>query len=177
MSLKAFTTLDFILAAILVFAVFKGWRRGFIKTVCSLLGIFAGIIVGQYIINNWATAQSDTTFLRWSAQVVIFLISASIGSGVGGYIGKKVSEALSWKPIELVDQIIGATISLAGWTLVFWIVATSLLVMPIESVSTKIHNSQIIRLLDQQIPASLRSEIDNWRGIESQSFNLSKTAD
>jgi uncharacterized membrane protein required for colicin V production len=163
-----FSALDYCLAVFLIFSIFKGWRRGLIGTAFSIAGTIGGAILGHYIINNLSAAHSSTTVYRWGVQAFVLLVAISLGSSFGSTIGKRVNKALGWKPFQLLDQILGATLSLLGWTIAFWIVATTILVLPVTSITSQVSKSEVIKFIDREIPANIRTMIDNFRGIASQ---------
>ena len=167
-----FSTLDYCLALFLLLSIFKGWRRGLIGTAFSIAGTIGGAILGHYIINNLSAAHSSTTIYRWGVQAFVLLVAISIGSSFGSMVGKRVNKALGWKPFQLLDQILGATLSLLGWTLAFWVVATTILVLPVSSITSRVNGSEVIKFIDREIPANVRTMIDNVRGITSQPLDV-----
>lgn len=175
MNISSFSTLDYILAGFLVLTTYKGWRRGLVGSIFSIVGAIAGVLVGNYALKFVASAQSQTEFLRLATQAAILIISLSIGSSLGSYFGKKVTKALGWKSFRTLDQLLGVALSFAGWSLVIWTIMTTALVIPVNSVTENIRKSEVIQFLDSHIPDNVRSAIDQWRGIESESFNLNQT--
>ena len=177
MNMSALTTLDYLILVFLGLATYKGWKRGFIGSIFSIAGAIAGVLVGDYCLQYFSTAQSANGFLRWSTQAAVLLISLSIGSTVGGMIGKKITKALGWKSFELLDHLLGVSLSFLGWSLVIWTIMTTALVIPVTSFTDTIGSSEVVQVLDANIPDNVRTTIDNWRGIESRSFDLNNTGD
>jgi len=175
MNISAFSTLDYVLAGFILLVMYKGWRRGLIGSIFSVLGAIAGALVGNYALKYVATAQSETEVLRWGTQAAILLISLSIGSTLGSHFGRKITKALGWKSFRILDQLLGVALSAAGWSLVIWTIMTTALIIPVSSLTNNIRESEVIQFLDGHIPDNVRSVIDNWRGIESESFNLNRT--
>ena len=175
MNISSFTTLDYALAIFLFIVTFKGWRRGLIVSFFSIVGAIAGAIAGYHLLHYFSPTQSDTEVVRWGTQATLLIVSFSVGSSIGSFIGRRITKALDWDSFQFLDKLLGLTLSFVGWSLVIWTVLTTALVLPVSSVTNNIRQSEILQYIDNNIPDNVRTTIDNWRDIESLSFDLSNT--
>jgi len=166
------TTIDLIFTAFLALVAFGGWRRGLVVTVLSLLGSLFGALVGHFALTYVSAAQSHTPAVRWATEGFVFLVAVSIGNGIGGYAGKRINKVFSWKPFRLIDHISGLTLALAGWALVLWIGATTLIAAPIPAIPSSLGHCVVVKKIDYYLPEQVRTVIDNWRHMNSLSLNL-----
>ena len=86
-----------------------------------------------------------------------------IGSALGGYLGSRLRKIFSWGPIRFFDNLTGATLSLAAWTVVTWFMATTLLAAPVTSVTNLLAESKVINSLEQNMPMQIRSGLESIR--------------
>ncbi len=86
-----------------------------------------------------------------------------IGSAVGGYLGSKLRRMFSWRPIRTLDNLTGAILSLAAWTIVTWFMATTLLAAPVTPVTNLLSESKVVNNLEQYMPSQIRAGVESIR--------------
>ena len=86
-----------------------------------------------------------------------------IGSALGGYLGSRLRKIFSWGPIRFVDNLTGATLSLAAWTIVAWFMATTLLAAPVTPVTNLLPESKVVNNLEQYMPSQVRAGVESIR--------------
>lgn len=170
-------TIDYFFLGLLILATLKGWRRGLIVTILSIVGSVIGAMVGHFVASGMTSTHSQTTAIRWATEGFIFLIAVSLGNTLGGFVGKRINDALSWSPIQTLDHVTGAVLAFSGWALVIWIACTTLIAAPLPKIPAQLSDSVVVVKIDKYLPEQVRTVIDNWRDMSSLSLNLQKTAD
>jgi S1-C subfamily serine protease len=86
-----------------------------------------------------------------------------IGSAIGGFLGSRLRKIFSWRPIRFLDNLTGATLSLAAWTIVTWFMATTLLAAPVTPVTNLLSESKVVNNLEQYMPTQIRGGVESIR--------------
>jgi S1-C subfamily serine protease len=155
--------LDIILVALGAFILISGWRRGLIVSVFSLVGLIAGAWLGKSVIDIIGGAATATSLTRTGLSAATLFICMGIGSALGGYLGSRLRKIFSWGPIRFLDNLTGATLSLAAWTIVAWFMATTLLAAPVTPVTNLLAESKVVNNLEQYMPSQVRAGVESIR--------------
>lgn len=102
------TTLDWILAAVLVFSLLLGAWRGLVYEVLSVLGWAVSFYAAQWMAPQVATMlplQSASESVRYAAAFVLVFIAAVFAAGLLAALLKKLVDAIGLRP---VDRTLGA---------------------------------------------------------------------
>jgi S1-C subfamily serine protease len=155
--------LDLILIGFAIFILVSGWRRGLFVSVFSLLGLIFGAWLGRSLIDIFTGASTTTSLTRTALSAATLLIGIGIGSALGGFIGRRLRNIFSWSPIRLIDNISGAAISLIAWSIVFWLLATTLLAAPVSGLTNTVSQSKVLNALEQYMPVEIRDGVESVR--------------
>lgn len=111
--------LDIFFAVVLLWAVFNGWRRGFLKQLFSLVGVVAGIwITAKYGARVGAWIPGDPTYTTPAGYALLLLVSM-IGLGL---LGRAVSGLFSLAGFGTLDVMLGVLLSVVKWSVVLGVV-------------------------------------------------------
>ena len=141
----------------------SGWRRGLFVSALSLVGLFFGAWLGKTLIEIVSGASTDTSLTRTGLSTATLFIGIGIGSAIGGFIGRRLRNIFSWSPIRALDNFSGATLSLLAWSIVFWLLATTLLAAPVSSFTNTVSQSKVLNFLEQYMPMSIRDGVESVR--------------
>jgi S1-C subfamily serine protease len=155
--------LDLILVAFAVFILVSGWRRGLFVSALSLVGLIFGAWLGKTLIEIVNGASSTTSLTRTGLSAATLFIGIGIGSAIGGFIGRQLRNIFRWSPIRALDNFSGATLSLLAWSIVFWLLATTLLAAPVSSFTNTVSQSKVLNILEQYMPMSIRDGVESVR--------------
>jgi S1-C subfamily serine protease len=146
-----------------LFILVAGWRRGLFVSVFSLLGLVFGAWLGRSLIDIFTGASTTTSLTRTALSATALLIGIGIGSAFGGFIGRRLRNVFSWSPIRLIDNLTGAALSLVAWSIVFWLLATTLLAAPVSALTNTVSQSKILNMLEQYMPTEIRDGVESVR--------------
>ena len=110
-------TLDIILAVILILRALRGWARGAISGIVSLIGLIGGVWVGLWAsgdivsrITNNSSSWLTTGLLRLGVVLVIIEVIHGLCMGLARWI-RRASETVG---LGILDRIGGALLSVAA---------------------------------------------------------------
>ncbi|MFI3327794.1 MAG: CvpA family protein [Rikenellaceae bacterium] len=109
------TTIDIIIAIILIYAVITGFREGIIIQACSMVGIVAGIVLGLRYGTIAATLFGISNQYNYIWGFIIVLILAVIAINVAANLARRV---IHFAGFGLLDAMLGVTLSLFKYLLI-----------------------------------------------------------
>jgi membrane protein required for colicin V production len=126
--------IDIILIVPILWAAFKGFKKGFIIGVFSLLALFAGIYAGLHFSNYMSDALSSnfnisSEYLPLTSFILTFLI---VLIGVY-YLGKALEKVVKMASLEFLNKLAGSFFGLLKGVLIM-----SLLVLCFHSINTRV---------------------------------------
>ena len=149
----------------LVFAI-SGYRQGFVIGALSFGGFFSGVLIGLQIGPLIANRFSDSTTRLVVSLVAIFAL-AVLGQTLAGWLGTHLRRAISSRPLQRVDDLGGAVISLVAVLLVAWLIAVPLASTPFPGLNREVRSSAILGGINSLMPqraqalsAALRDTLD-----------------
>ena len=112
------TGFDWLLLAILAWSTFSAFRRGLIRVLFSLGGLFVGILLA-----SWNYAAFALRLTRWckplaTAQVVAFLLILVAAVVVASLIGSFLHKTVSAVGLGFLDRLAGAGFGVARGCLI-----------------------------------------------------------
>ena len=155
--------LDLILIGFALFILISGWKRGLFVSVFSLVGLVIGAWLGRSLIDIVTGASTSTSLTRTALSAAALFIGIGVGSAVGGFVGRRLRNIFSWSPIRLLDNLAGAALSLVAWSIVFWLLATTLLAAPVSSLTNTVSQSKVLNTLEQYMPTEIRDGVESVR--------------
>ena len=144
---------DLLILALLVAAAVGGYRRGLVARAASwaglVLGLFAGVRLAPSAVESLVGDGSQLEVLVVSVGVVV--LAASIGQGIGTFIGTRASVAITSPAARRIDAVSGATAGGVGVVVLVW------LLLPLAADVTgwparAVRNSRVVAALDNRLP-------------------------
>lgn len=103
------TVLDIILGIPMAWLMYRGWKRGLVREVATLLGVLAGIWATTHL-SGWVC---EVLSLKGENAVLIAFFIAFVGALVLAYLlGRGVERLMKKAHIGLVNHIAGAALGL-----------------------------------------------------------------
>lgn len=127
--------LDFLGVIILALSFFRGWRKGFVVALCSLLGVVLGMLAALKLssaLATWMMAQGWVTS-AW-AQIIAYVLLFLGVLWLVRIIAKAVETALKAAMLGLINRLLGALLYMFMgafiWSSVLWIGNRAHLIAP-----------------------------------------------
>jgi S1-C subfamily serine protease len=161
-------TADWILIGALIVFAWAGWRQGFVAGVLSFAGFLIGGIAALVwlpgVVNQFIPAGPWT----YIALAMVVFASAILGQLLLGYLGRKLRNYITWRPIQFVDNLAGAALNVLAFALVGWVIASVLVFMPNGAISQQVSNSRVLTTMDSLVPDFARSIFSNVSDLVGQ---------
>lgn len=97
--------LDIVLGVPMLFLIYKGWRRGFVREVTTLIGVLVGIWAAVHLsqqVAEWLNLQGE------SAVLIAFFV-CFVGALVLAYLlGRMVEGMMKAANISILNRVAGA---------------------------------------------------------------------
>ncbi|RJL22006.1 MarP family serine protease [Bailinhaonella thermotolerans] len=163
--------LDLILLVLVVAFGVSGYRQGFIVGALSFIGFVGGGLLGVLVAPPIAQAVVDGAPQQALVAIVIVFLAATIGQFGSSTVGAVVRSHVTWNPARVVDAIGGTIASVLSVLLIAWIIGGLAVLAPFPIVQQQIKDSQVLRTVDQVMPAA----VDGWfagfkRFVDSSDF-------
>ena len=154
----------------LVFAYgLSGYWQGFITGAFATLGLLVGGVIGV-----WASPQllGDASPSVWVSLGALFIVivAASIGQGVLQFVGAKVRDRISWRPVRALDACGGALLSAAAVLVVAWALGVAISGTRIGAVTSAVRSSTVLSEVDNVMPSSASKALDRFNNVVGTSF-------
>ena len=166
-------TLDIILAVILILRALRGWARGAISGIVSLIGLIGGVWVGLWAsgdivsrITNNSSSWLTTGLLRLGVVLVIIEVIHGLCMGLARWI-RRASETVG---LGLLDRIGGALLSVAATVLVVTVGATALAPILPPQWAQAIDESAVINSANRAVPPQISHEAARLVGQVADAF-------
>jgi S1-C subfamily serine protease len=138
--------IDVVIVCLLAFNLVRGWRLGFVRQVCSLLGFVTGLFLGALLVPGLVGA-GPAGFNRAGMVIAVvvgsgLLLGAAaelIGKDFGHYVWKTKARRLDGG----LGVVIGGVITVVG----VWLVGSMFFVSPFTEVSRGLHQSAVMKLI------------------------------
>ena len=150
-----------ILLAVIGYAL-GGYRNGAVVGAFSLVGFFGGAVVGAQLArplgSRLAGGQAQVPI-----AIVCVLVIAIIGQVAGVWVGARLRRYITWRHLRVLDSVVGAALGAVSVLLVAWMVALPLASSPYPGVVSAVHESKIVRGVDDAMPNSVRNVYSSLR--------------
>jgi uncharacterized membrane protein required for colicin V production len=141
-------------------AAFNGWRRGLVVSLFSITGAAIGAYFGHGFIAKFAHA-SQPDMIKVGIILGGLVLSASIGSSIGSFSGRRLRSVYKWTPLGLVDNFGGLILSLIIWIIVVWLAFHIVAEVPNWKLGIKLHHSHILKVMNANMPSFVVNFIDS----------------
>lgn len=147
---------DIVIVAVGIFALFLGFRQGFIIGLSTVVGFILGWIVGRLLSPLVATISEGTNamenpgvvMLLASMPLVLGVLFAFAGSGVGTWIKSAMDSGFG----QGIDAVGGTVSAAIVYVLVLWLAAGLIRTSPLVEPNRWVAESNVIAAIDRTIP-------------------------
>jgi uncharacterized membrane protein required for colicin V production len=143
---------DFLLVALVIFAVVRGARLGAVAQVLGFAGFWAGLAAGSALAPT-ISRQFDSPLAQQVAGLVVPLVGGALVAWVGGLFADRVVGVLHRVRLAAVDALAGSLLAGGFSLLSAYLVGFMLASGPMPDTARLIHNSRILAVLDNVLPS------------------------
>jgi uncharacterized membrane protein required for colicin V production len=144
-------TFDLVVAAILLFTAFVGFKNGLIQSLFKTIGYIAGGVLGLVIalevVKDWSNP-----FVKVGVAIVLIFVAASIGQYLLGKIGAAFHKLVLFGPFKLIDSLLGASLSILRAAVLIYLSAILLIASPWGWANSNIATSIFYTYVENNLP-------------------------
>jgi uncharacterized membrane protein required for colicin V production len=144
-------TFDLIVATVLVFTAFVGFKNGLIQSLFKTIGYIAGGVLGLVIalevVKDWSSP-----FAKVGIAIVLIFVAASIGQYLLGKIGAFFHKLVLFGPFKLLDSLLGASLSILRAAVIIYLSAILLITSPWGWADSNIATSMFYNYVENNLP-------------------------
>jgi S1-C subfamily serine protease len=148
--------LDLLLIVLLIAYAIFGFRRGFILSLGSFVGIVVGAVAAFFaipLVAAWVTASQ----FRLPVILVSVVALVALGQAAGSALGRVIRRRVDKSPLRGVDRVFGAAVTLVGAALVLSMLAFGLGSLGVPMVSQAIGSSSVVSTIDRVTPDPVKA--------------------
>jgi S1-C subfamily serine protease len=148
--------LDLLLIVLLIAYAIFGFRRGFILSLGSFVGIVVGAVAAFFaipLVAGWVTASQ----FRLPVILVSVVALVALGQAAGSALGRVIRRRVDKSPLRGVDRVFGAAVTLVGAALVLSMLAFGLGSLGVPMVSQAIGSSSVVSTIDRVTPDPVKA--------------------
>jgi membrane protein required for colicin V production len=157
---------DLIFAALLLLAIYRGYKAGLLATLFAVVGYVGGGLAALYyavdFIKHWQNSAQ-----KYALIIVAVIIGASIAQSIFRRIGRFVHTKVLFAPFTWVDSLLGALLSAIRTALFIYLFALLSLAMPWSWAHQYIPQSQIYQQMEKSAPGVLKSVTEQIANLRS----------
>lgn len=102
------TWVDWAIVILLALSVLGGLARGFLRSICALGGLLAGLILAAWNYERLASLLKPLVRIEAIADTIGFLLIAFLVMGLASLLGRTLSKALHSIGLGCMDRLAGA---------------------------------------------------------------------
>lgn len=104
--------IDFIILLLAIWAVYRGWRAGFLKEIISMIGFFVGLFLAAALYSNFGEYLAPKIGASPGvSDVIAFILIWVVVPILLGMVANILTKALKGMKLGLPNSILGAALS------------------------------------------------------------------
>lgn len=148
----------------MVVYAFSGYQQGFIVGACSTVGLlvggFVGIEIAPLLLDRFSPGLSVSV-----AALVVVLVLAFVGQGLGSFAGHRVRRLVVWRPVRVVDAVSGAVLSVVAMLVIAWVLGLAVTGARLDGVNREVRNSAVLGAVDDVMPQASHRVLSAFNSI------------
>lgn len=157
-----FTILDLFLILMLLSYLAYGLRSGLLVSLGGIAGFIGGAFAAFLSVPIVSNAVEDSNW-RLTAIIGVAVLLMVLGHALGTGLGRAIRRALPFRPLHVVDRLLGGVVNVAVAALVMSMLAFSIGTLGVPVVSAAIAESKVISTIDSLTPTPLKSMVAQLR--------------
>lgn len=161
--------LDGLLVVCAIIYALSGYQQGFVVGLASTAGLLIGGLAGVKA-TPVLLDRFDQSLRVSFAALLIVLVAAFVGQGLGAFAGGRVRSGLKWRPVRVLDALSGSALSVTAMLLIAWVLGVAVSGVQVQALNKEVRTSVVLRTVDGVLPggsdgvlAAFNSLVDSSR--------------
>lgn len=156
------TLLDLVLLVVLFSALLAGLGRGLLATVGGLVGLVVGGVAAFFVVPLVVDALPEPQW-RGPAAVVLAVVLPLLGASVGSGVGHSMRRQVDRTALRPVERLLGGVASLLVAALALSFVATAVKATGTPGVASAVSSSAVLRTIEDLTPTPVSRSLAQLR--------------
>ena len=161
--------LDWLLVVLVLAYALSGYWQGFVTGAFATAGLLLGGLFGVWLAPVTLGDASPSLMVSLGALFIVIL-SATIGQALMQFLGARIRDRITWRPIRAIDAVGGAALSAAAVLLVAWALGVAVSGTRIGSVTPLVRSSAVLGQVNKVLPASAGGVLHSFNDVVGTSF-------
>ncbi len=158
------TWLDWLVIVLAVIAGVTGYTQGFLSGLLSFVGFAVGAIGGLLVVPQLLGGLEPGLGTALLA-VFLVLVLATFGQAALAWLGRRLRDQLTWRPVQAVDSAAGGVFAAAGVLVAAWALGLAVSAAAIPELSREARESRLLRAIDGVVPVEPDRVLSTFRSV------------
>lgn len=158
------TFLDLVLVVVLIGYLVYGVRAGFLVSLGGIVGFLVGGAAAFFAVPLVSQWLSDSGW-RAAAVVITAILLMAAGNAVGTGLGRRLRGKIRWKPLAIVDKVLGGIANVAVAAIVMSMLSFTVSSVGVPVLSQQLSSSRVITAIDGLTPDPVKAEAAQIRAF------------
>ena len=161
--------LDWLLLLLVGVYALSGYWQGFVTGAFATAGLLLGGFIGVWLAPKALGNANPSVWVSLGALFIVIL-SASIGQGLLQYVGARVRDNITWRPVRFVDAIGGAALSAVAVLIVAWALGVAVTGTRIGGITSMVRGSTVLSHVNSVLPNAAARGLQTFNNVVGTSF-------
>ena len=149
------SVVDIVVVVLAILFAINGYRQGFVVGILSFIGFIGGALIGLQL-TPYTADRFDAPSMRVIVSLATVLILAVALQAVAAMIGTRIRGSILQRPVQIVDDLGGAAVSIIAVLVVAWMIAVPLASSSVPWLAKSVRTSAVLHGVDSAMPSSAR---------------------
>jgi S1-C subfamily serine protease len=161
--------LDWLLVALVLAYALSGYWQGFVTGAFATAGLLLGGLFGVWLAPI-ALGDANPSLMVSLGALFIVILAASLGQATLQFVGARIRDRITWRPVRALDAVGGAALSAAAVLVVAWALGVAISGSRIGGITPLVRNSAVLAKVDSVLPAEATSALQSFNDVVGTSF-------
>ncbi|WP_372727530.1 MarP family serine protease [Nocardioides sp.] len=161
--------LDWLLVVLVLAYALSGYWQGFVTGAFATSGLLMGGLFGVWLAPV-ALGDATPSLMVSLGALFIVILAASIGQALMQFLGARIRDRITWRPVRAIDAVGGAALSAAAVLLVAWALGVAVSGTRIGQVTPMVRSSAVLAQVDKVLPSSAGGVLSTFNNVVGTSF-------
>jgi S1-C subfamily serine protease len=161
--------LDWLLVALVLAYALSGYWQGFVTGAFATAGLLLGGLFGVWLAPI-ALGDANPSLMVSLGALFIVILAASLGQATLQFVGARIRDRITWRPVRALDAVGGAALSAAAVLVVAWALGVAISGSRIGGITPLVRSSRVLAEVDGVLPAEAASALQSFNDVVGTSF-------
>ncbi len=161
--------LDWLLVVLVLAYALSGYWQGFVTGAFATAGLLLGGLFGVWLAPV-ALGDATPSLMVSLGALFIVILAATLGQALLQFLGARIRDRITWRPVRAIDAVGGAALSAAAVLLVAWALGVAISGTRIAAVTPLVRSSAVLHEVNKVLPTSAGKVLEAFNNVVGTSF-------